>query len=241
MTSPGWGGAMEWTAWSPTMAAIRKEFGYEAEPDREAAHALLKLVPPTNRFRDLGVEVRNRRDLVIAGCGPGLDKAKADVFVGKAVVAADGATERLQELGIVPRLVVTDLDGKPDALRWAGAQGSRMVVHAHGDNRKALADLVPSLGPQVYGTHQLDPQPGLEPLRNVGGFTDGDRAVLLCEALGAGRPAGRLRDGPAAIEVLPFLGPQDEAAETGVGRQDHRGLPSPRPPCPDEVRPLGGP
>lgn len=185
MTGHAWTAAMEWTAWAPTMAAIRAEFGYEAEPDREAAHALRKLVPPTNRFRDLGVEVRNRRDVVIAGCGPGLAKAKADAFVGKAVVAADGATERLQELGVVPRLVVTDLDGKPEALAWAGAQGSRMVVHAHGDNRKAIAGLVPALGPQVYGTHQLEPQPGLEPLRNVGGFTDGDRAVLLCEALGA--------------------------------------------------------
>jgi uncharacterized Rossmann fold enzyme len=185
MRPDGWGGAMEWTAWAPTMAAIRAEFGYDAEPDREATHALRKLVPATNRFRDLGVEVRNRKDVVIAGCGPGLAKAKANVFVGKAVVAADGATERLQELGIVPRLVVTDLDGKPEALEWAAAQGSRMVVHAHGDNRKAIAELVPKLGPQVYGTHQLEPQPGMEPLRNVGGFTDGDRAVLLCEALGA--------------------------------------------------------
>ena len=181
----GWAGAMEWTAWAPTMAAIRQEFGYDAEPDREAAHALRKLVPPTNRFRDLGVEVRNRRDVVIAGCGPGLAKAKADLFMGKAVVAADGAAERLKELGIVPRIVVTDLDGKPEALEWAGAQGSKMVVHAHGDNKAAVAELVPKLGPQVYGTHQLEPQPGLEPMKNVGGFTDGDRAVLLCESLGA--------------------------------------------------------
>jgi len=185
MLADGWAGPMEWTAWAPTMAAIRAEFGYDAEPDREAAHELRKLVPPTHRLRDLGVDVRNRRDVVIAGCGPGLAKAKADVFAGKAVVAADGAVERLQELGLPPRIVVTDLDGKPEALEWAGAQGSRLLVHAHGDNRKAIAELVPRLGPQVYGTHQLEPQPGLEPLRNVGGFTDGDRAVLLCEALGA--------------------------------------------------------
>lgn len=176
---------MEWTAWAPTMAAIREEFGYHSEPDREATHALHKLVPATNRMRDLGVEVRNRKDVVIAGCGPGLAKAKGDVFFGKAVVAADGATERLRELGIVPRIVVTDLDGKPDALEWASSQGSRMVVHAHGDNRRAIAELVPRLGPQVYGTHQLEPAPGLEPMKNVGGFTDGDRAVLLCEHLGA--------------------------------------------------------
>ncbi|MEA3137777.1 MAG: 2-amino-4-hydroxy-6-hydroxymethyldihydropteridine diphosphokinase [Thermoplasmata archaeon] len=176
---------MEWMAWAPTMAAIRAEFGYDPEPDREAAHALHKLVPATNRMRDLGVEVRNRRDVVIAGCGLGLGKAKADLFLGKAVVAADGATERLRELGVVPRIVVTDLDGKPEALEWAAAQGSRMAVHAHGDNRKAIAELVPRLGPQVYGTHQLEPAPGLEPMKNVGGFTDGDRAVLLCEHLGA--------------------------------------------------------
>jgi uncharacterized Rossmann fold enzyme len=167
------------------MAAIRAEFGYATEPDREAAHELHRLVPATSRLRDLGVEVRNRRDVVVAGCGPGLAKAKADLFVGKAVVAADGATERLQELGVVPRLVVTDLDGKPEALQWAAAQGSKMVVHAHGDNRAAVAALVPKLGPQVYGTHQLEPTPGLEPMKNVGGFTDGDRAVLLCEHLGA--------------------------------------------------------
>lgn len=175
---------MEWTAWAPTMEAIRAEFGFASEPDREAAHALHKLVPPTNRLRDLGVDVRNRRDVVIAGCGPGLAKVKANVFADKVVLAADGATERLQELGVLPRVVVTDLDGKPEALQWAAAQGSRMLVHAHGDNRAAIPKLVPTLGPQVYGSHQVDPMPGLEPMKNLGGFTDGDRAVLLCEHLG---------------------------------------------------------
>jgi uncharacterized Rossmann fold enzyme len=166
------------------MAAIRAEFGYEVEPDREAAHALHKLVPATNRLRDLGVDVRNRRDVVIAGCGPGLAKVKASLFADKVVVAVDGAAERLQELGVLPRIVVTDLDGKAESLEWAAAQGARMLVHAHGDNRKAIAALAPKLGPQIYGTHQLEPMPGLEPMKNFGGFTDGDRAVLLCEHLG---------------------------------------------------------
>lgn len=166
------------------MAEIRREFGFDVEPDREAAHALRRLVPATNRLRDLGVELRNRRDVVIAGCGPGIAAATAGLFVGKAVVAADGATERLRELGVVPRVVVSDLDGKKEALEWAAAQGAKMVVHAHGDNQASIAATVPALGPQVYGTHQLPPTPGLEPLKNVGGFTDGDRAVLLCEHLG---------------------------------------------------------
>jgi hypothetical protein len=59
-------------------------------------------------------------------------------------------------------------------------------VHGHGDNLDRLDDLVPQLGPFVAGTHQWagDEAIDLRPLRNVGGFTDGDRAVALCEAYG---------------------------------------------------------
>ncbi len=177
---------MDWTTWSPTMAAIRAEFGYPEADDRAAALELKALLPAgAPPWRDLGVDIRNRRDLVVAGAGPSLAAAPASLFVGRITVAADGAAGRLRELGVVPNVVVTDLDGDPDALVWAAQQGARMVVHAHGDNRPALAALVPRLGPLVHGTHQVAPEPALEPLRNVGGFTDGDRAVALCEDLGA--------------------------------------------------------
>lgn len=177
---------MDWAAWGPTMAAIRAEFGYAEGPDRDAALLLRRLLPPRPpHWRELGVEARNRRNLVIAGAGPTLAAVPASLFVGQVVVAADGATGRLRELGVVPNLVVTDLDGDPEALAWAAAQGARMVVHAHGDNQEALRDLMPRVGPLVHGTHQVAPDPALEPLRNVGGFTDGDRAVVLCEELGA--------------------------------------------------------
>lgn len=176
---------MQWSAWAPTMAAIRTQFGYAEADDRAAAHLLRSLLPSRPpAWRELGVEVRNRRNLVLAGAGPSLAQAPASLFVGAIVVAADGATQRLRELGVVPHVVVTDLDGEPAALRWAAHQGAHMVVHAHGDNRDALRTLVPLLGPLVYGTHQVEPTPDLEPLRNVGGFTDGDRATMLCEELG---------------------------------------------------------
>lgn len=177
---------MQWTEWAPTMAAIRAEFGYREEDDRAAARELRALLPARPPpWRDLGVDLRNRANVVVAGAGPSLTKAPASLFAGKVTVAADGATQRLRELGVVPHAVVTDLDGHPDALAWAAASGARMVVHAHGDNRPALAALVPRLGPLLHGTHQVPPTPELEPLRNVGGFTDGDRAVMLCEAMGA--------------------------------------------------------
>lgn len=177
---------MDWNTWAPTLAAIRAEFGYPAADDRAAAHELRGLLPREKpAWRDLGVDVRNRRNLVIAGAGPSLAKVPSAFFVGQITVAADGATSRLRELGIVPNVVVTDLDGDPDDLAWAAQQGSRMVVHAHGDNRPALRKLVPGLGPLIHGTHQVEPTTDLEPLRNPGGFTDGDRAVVLCEELGA--------------------------------------------------------
>ncbi len=176
---------MEWAAWAPTVAAIRAEFGYQETDDLAAARDLQALVGAASRFRDLGADLRNRRNIVVAGCGPSLEQAPPSLFVGKITVAADGATQRLQELGVVPNVVVTDLDGDPKALEWAAQAGARMVVHAHGDNRPALRTLVPRLGPILYGTHQVEPNAGLKPLENPGGFTDGDRAVLLCEEFGA--------------------------------------------------------
>lgn len=177
---------MEWSDWEPQQRAIRAQFGYGEADDRDAAHLLRSLLPkPAPPWRELGVQLRNRRNLAILGCGPSLERTPPAFLVGKVAVAADGATTWLREQGRPPNVVVTDLDGDEEDLVWAARQGALMVVHAHGDNQDALRRIVPRLGPLVWGTHQVAPESALEPLRNVGGFTDGDRAVLLCEALGA--------------------------------------------------------
>ena len=177
---------MEWADWAPHDGAIRAEFGYGVAADRSAALQLRGLLPqPAPSWRMLGVQLRNRRNLAILGCGPSLERTPPALLAGKVVVAADGASTWLRENGLLPNVVVTDLDGDEEDLVWAAAQGALMVVHAHGDNEDALRGVVPRLGPLVWGTHQVEPAAELEPLRNLGGFTDGDRAVLLCEALGA--------------------------------------------------------
>jgi len=176
---------MQWAQWQATDEAIRAEFGYSAVGDLAAARELHAFIPATSRFRDLGVEVRNRRNVAVVGCGPSLTATPASVLAGRVLVAADGAAGWLKENDLRPHLVVTDLDGAPDDLRWAAKRGAHMVVHAHGDNRQAIRDLAPQLGPLLYGTYQGPAQANLEPMRNVGGFTDGDRAVMLCEDLGA--------------------------------------------------------
>ncbi|MES2155612.1 MAG: 6-hydroxymethylpterin diphosphokinase MptE-like protein [bacterium] len=175
---------MQWADWAPSDAAIRAEFGYSLDADQAAARALHAIVPATSRFRELGVEVRNRRNVAVIGAGPSLARTTPSILEGKVVVAADGAVTWLREVRVTPHVVVTDLDGNPDDLVWAAQQGAHMVVHAHGDNRDAIRGLASRLLPQLYGTYQGPPMQ-LEPMRNVGGFTDGDRAVVLCEDLGA--------------------------------------------------------
>ncbi|MFO1534797.1 MAG: 6-hydroxymethylpterin diphosphokinase MptE-like protein, partial [Thermoplasmatota archaeon] len=129
---------MQWSDWEPSYRAICAQFGYREEADLAAARELRALIPATSRFRGLGVLVRNRRDVAIVGAGPSLERTPPAALAGQVVVACDGATTWLRETGVVPHLVVTDLDGAPNDLAWAAAQGSSMVAHAHGDNRPAI-------------------------------------------------------------------------------------------------------
>jgi uncharacterized Rossmann fold enzyme len=83
--------------------------------------------------------------------------------------------------GIVPDIIVTDLDGSFEAILKANQMGSIAIVHAHGDNIDQLQEYVPQLG-KIIGTAQCRPPGGLF---NFGGFTDGDRSVFLAKELGA--------------------------------------------------------
>ncbi len=164
--------------WESTYVDILAEFGWDPAPDREAALRLRDLVPK-GTWRHVGTELKHRARATVVGCGPALESLQATDIPPGVVIAADGATKRLQEIGVVPRVVVTDLDGDLQAIKWAADQGSSIVVHAHGDNIDALPQ-VTGLGPLVAGTCQCDAT-GLAPLRNPAGFTDGDRAVRICE------------------------------------------------------------
>lgn len=173
---------MDWATWAPDYRAILEEFGWSEAADAQAATQMRALLPDRDGFRHVGTELKHRPLATVVGCGPQLDTLQPSDLDG-IVVAADGSSNRLREMGVVPRIVVTDLDGPETGLRWAAENGASMVVHAHGDNVARLA-MVNDLGPFVAGTYQSTPDPSLAPMRNVGGFTDGDRAVALCEAYG---------------------------------------------------------
>ncbi|KAF5423700.1 MAG: hypothetical protein C5S45_00565, partial [Candidatus Methanocomedens sp.] len=87
----------------------------------------------------------------------------------------------LMDMGIVPHIIVTDLDGDVKAEIKASQAGAVMVVHGHGDNIPIIMSIVPKLC-NVVGSTQTVP---LDNVHNFGGFTDGDRCVFLARELGA--------------------------------------------------------
>jgi hypothetical protein len=181
---------VEYNAWAPRYERIRAEFGFPF-PQEEAAAALLESLLPENARSDPLPRIRARlegREVIVAGLAPlagppPLWRRPAEARPA-AVVAADGATSSCLAAGIVPSVIVTDLDGPIPSEIAANRRGSLVVVHAHGDNMAALREWVSQFPGEVVGSWAGPPR---GPLLDVGGFTDGDRAAYLAAHAGASR------------------------------------------------------
>lgn len=181
---------MRYEAWAPRYAQIQREFGFPFDREVLAAETLERLLRPSDRADPLP-RIAPRiegRDAIVVGRAPGAGPPplwrlppSADRPV---LLAADGATEACLAAGLVPSIVVTDLDGPVASEVAASGRGSLVVVHAHGDNAPALERWVPEFPGELAGSWAGPPRPAL---LDVGGFTDGDRAAFLAEALGARR------------------------------------------------------
>ncbi|MEM4287768.1 MAG: 6-hydroxymethylpterin diphosphokinase MptE-like protein [Candidatus Caldarchaeum sp.] len=177
---------MKLEEWLKLYAEICMELGIDRSRDYEAAQLLSNMIKQKHLSREhLTMVFKRHAWAVVFGAGPSLEK-DIDEFLEKVgagsipTVAADGACRAFLERGVTPDVVVTDLDGGDEALVEAAEKGSLLVVHAHGDNIDRIKLLIPNL-PAVVGTTQTEPVGVLE---NFGGFTDGDRAVYMCEELG---------------------------------------------------------
>lgn len=165
---------------------ILEDFGFSRERDEEAAEVLSEMLPPAEPiFQEVCTRISGK-DAVICGNAPSLAREIED-FLGHTqgkncvFIAADGATAVLLQNGVLPDIIVTDLDGPFQEILLAHDQGALVVVHAHGDNIDALRKYVPQLK-KVMGTTQFRP---LKNVYNFGGFTDGDRCVFLAREMGA--------------------------------------------------------
>jgi 2-amino-4-hydroxy-6-hydroxymethyldihydropteridine diphosphokinase len=181
---------VEYNAWVPRYDRIRAELGFPFERELAAANVLESLLPlsargdPLARLRPL----LEGRTAVVVGLAPRTGPPPLwrlpQSSPAPALIAADGATSTCLDAGLVPTVIVTDLDGPVPAEVAANRRGSVVVIHAHGDNVPALREWVGQFPGEVVGSWAGPPRPDL---LNVGGFTDGDRAAYLADHLGAER------------------------------------------------------
>ncbi|NLD57291.1 MAG: DUF115 domain-containing protein [Methanomicrobiales archaeon] len=169
---------MQFAEWEPHYREILDYFGFEREGDEEAARLLASLLERDNLLSLASLTEGNA--VTVCGNAPclrrDLEKVTGIVF------AADAAAEVLDDSGIRPDAVFTDLDGATDRFIEMNREGTIIVIHAHGDNMPLLHHWVPRFKGRVVGTTQAAPLPRVY---NFGGFTDGDRAVFAADELGA--------------------------------------------------------
>ncbi len=169
--------------WHEKYLEILKEFNYDRLSEIKSAKILDSILKNKFDVDILEKKIKNKTVFVI-GAGPSLIASISYLkkFKNITKIVADGATQAMLENGMVPDIIVTDLDGNMESLKKASETGSIMIVHAHGDNIRKLPYAISFR--YCIGTTEDRP---FGKIRNFGGFTDGDRCVFLANHFGASK------------------------------------------------------
>ncbi|AKB64910.1 6-hydroxymethylpterin diphosphokinase MptE-like protein [Methanosarcina mazei] len=174
---------MDFAAWEPIYERILKDFGFDREGDEKAAMFLSSMLTVKNTVSLSELEaVISEKPVLACGNAPGLraelSKIDLSAFV---IIAADGASAAFMDMGRVPEVICTDLDGNSESDLEkeivACEQGSIVLIHAHGDNLDKLEKYVPRFK-RFIATTQAEP---FDKVYNFGGFSDGDRCVFVAQ------------------------------------------------------------
>ena len=163
------------SGWKIRYQSILKELSYSEKKDKESAVILDSILKKNSNNQKI-IKLIQGKTVFVIGSGPSLSFAipKLKKFKKSIKIAADSSLKPLLENGIVPDIIVTDLDGDEDAIKKLSKKKSIFVIHAHGDNIKKL-QMVKEIK-NCIGTTQTTP---FNKIQNFGGFTDGDRGVFL--------------------------------------------------------------
>lgn len=165
--------------WEHFYREICQDMGIDPHSDLESSQTLESILGEGSSM-DVLERFRGSSFYVI-GNGPDLSQALELMGSGPKIVA-DSSLAAFLDTGMIPEIVVTDLDGNIDSLRYAYDMGSTMVIHAHGDNHELVRKYAGEFSGRAIGTTQNEP---LEHVYNFFGFTDGDRAAYLADYLDA--------------------------------------------------------
>ena len=169
------------SGWEKRYLLILKELGYSQKKDRESAIILDSILKKTNATGKI-LKLIEGKTVFVIGSGPSLSNAipKLKKLKKSIKIAADSSLKPLVDNGIIPDIVVTDLDGDENTIKKIAKTKSIFIIHAHGDNIEKL-ELVKKIR-NCIGTTQSNP---FNKIQNFGGFTDGDRGVFLANYFGA--------------------------------------------------------
>ncbi len=171
------------SGWGERYSVILKEFRYDEKKDEESAIILDSILEKSDSSKKLITLIRQKTVFVI-GSGPSLSSAIPELkkYENVVTIAADSSVKPLVTNGIIPDIIVTDLDGDEKTLDKIAKTKSIFVVHAHGDNIGKLE--FAKKFKNCIGTSQSKP---FKKIKNFGGFTDGDRGVFLANHFQAKR------------------------------------------------------
>jgi len=169
------------SGWEKRYFSILKEMNYSEKKDKESALILDSILKKTDAIEKVR-EIIQGNTVFVIGSGPSLSSAipKLKKLKKSIKIAADSSLKPLIDNGIIPDIIVTDLDGNEDTIKKISNTKSIFVIHAHGDNIEKL-HMVKKMK-NCFGTTQTNP---FNKIQNFGGFTDGDRGVFLASHFGA--------------------------------------------------------
>jgi len=169
------------SGWEKRYFSILKEMNYSEKKDKESALVLDSILKKTDAIEKIR-EIIQGNTVFVIGSGPSLSIAipKLKKLKKSIKIAADSSLKPLIDNGIIPDIIVTDLDGNEDTIKKISNTKSIFVIHAHGDNIEKL-QMVKKMK-NCVGTTQTNP---FNKIQNFGGFTDGDRGVFLASHFGA--------------------------------------------------------
>ena len=163
------------SGWKKRYSDILKEFKYNEKKDVESAIQLNSFLKKSN-INEKIIRLIEGKTVFVIGSGPSLSRAipRLQNYKKTIKIAADSALKILIENGVIPDIIITDLDGDENTLKKTAKTKSIFVVHAHGDNIEKLK--LTKKFRNCIGTTQSNP---FNKIQNFGGFTDGDRGVFL--------------------------------------------------------------
>ena len=172
---------MRFSDWEPIYEEILADFGFSRADDEMCVRILKAVTVNSDLIDDDELAERFGGEATVFGNAPCLEADIEEKGVRGTLVASGSAVKRLLAIGIVPDVVVTDLDGDMHSQLMASSMGAVTALHAHGDNQDLVRDHAGDFRGPVILTTQSAPE---RTVYDFGGFTDGDRAYCMARHFG---------------------------------------------------------